>query len=627
MCRSSLLVLTAAFLVGLLGCGGQEPVETERSLDLRRRFQTGSFLPSGLSPGLPEEDREDEPSLAVEARAAGQVLAVPSSGQLVVPVDPFIGEATLALEARVVGDGGASGGSPGESSGGSLAIGYLAAAGQPERLGPETDIGSNWTPVERPWSTTGLELDFLVVEITLNDDQSQVMEIRSPRIHLPGTEDAPVSPPVSQPDGPADRRPDIFIIVLDAARASNFGAYGYERDTSPYIDGFAQESLVFRQAFSECPNTSCSVPNLISGVSFVDAGGPPNWNRLSDDLTSLAEYLVEIGYYTIGLSANPNNSTARNSSQGFDEFHEMWKWEGNRGRHPERRDPHRLSRQAIDALREVDPGQPVFMLLHYVPPHEPYAPTPEFDIFGDPGYDGRVRPGVLFRDVRRGEWTLGPDDIEEMIALYDGNLRMADDAVGEVFAALQTSERWDRSIVLVTSDHGEAFLEHGVQGHNSTLFDEMLHIPFILRLPDGQKPPLVDTDRLTVLTDVVPTILTWVGVEPREEVSGIDLLNDTAFAPPRVIFQRRPGDRRFATRTDKWKGLFNLDRKNPMLFDLSEDPQESQNLIDARPLLHHGFAALLRDQLLAARARNFESSGVELPEEDLRELRSLGYLR
>ena len=108
-----------------------------------------------------------------------------------------------------------------------------------------------------------------------------------------------------------------------------------------------------------------------------------------------------------------------------------------------------------------------------------------------------------------------------MVALYDGNLRMADDAVGEVFAALQADERWDDAIILVTSDHGEAHLEHGVQGHNSTLYDEMLHIPFILRLPGGQAAPRVDTRQLVVLSDVVPTVLGWVGVEPRVEVDGI----------------------------------------------------------------------------------------------------------
>ena len=148
--------------------------------------------------------------------------------------------------------------------------------------------------------------------------------------------------------------------------------------------------------------------------------------------------------------------------------------------------------------------------------------------------------------------------------------------------------------VLITADHGEAFFEHGVQGHNSTLFDEMLHIPFILRLPTGTVADDVDTSQLVILSDVVPTVLGQVGLEANPEVGGIDLLRaDEPAARSRVILHRRGGERHFAARTLRWKALFSWNGRNSMLFDLESDPDELLNLVETRTLLHHGFAALL----------------------------------
>ena len=322
------------------------------------------------------------------------------------------------------------------------------------------------------------------------------LEIRDARLEIERPVESAnltVDDPIQRPEG----TPDVLIIVLDAARASNFGAYGYPRDTTPFIDRLAADALVFTRAFSECPTTSCSIPNLISGIPFLGTGTGRGKDRvLSDDVTTLAQYLSGAGYYTIGFSDNANNAIARNTHRGFDEFHEMWASESRR-RRPERRDPHQLSRRAADAIRAVEPTRPVFAFLHYLPPHKPFAPTPDFDVFGDPDYDGPLKPG-MFREVRRGRQSLTPPDLDEMVALYDGNLRMVDDAVEEIFEALRDEGRWDNAIVLITSDHGEAFFEHGVQGHTSTLYDEMVHIPFILKIPGDHGTSNVDTDQLVI---------------------------------------------------------------------------------------------------------------------------------
>lgn len=214
-----------------------------------------------------------------------------------------------------------------------------------------------------------------------------------------------------------------------------------------------------------------------------------------------------------------------------------------------------------------------------------------------------------------------------MVALYDGSLRMADDAVGVVFDALKEDGRWDDSLILITADHGEAFFEHGVQGHNTTLYDEMIRIPFILRLPDRSVADSANAGRLVILSDVVPTILRRVGLEVRPEVGGQDLFRTTDNPRARALVLRKVKPVEFAVRTLRWKAVFSLSGRKPKLFDLERDPGELANLVDRHPLLHHGFAALVTRARLQSHERSLKVETVGLPQEDLRELRSLGYLR
>ena len=619
-CRVGIVGRCLGVLILLVspGCRDTRGEVAERVIDLGRRFQDASLLPPG-SAARGRPGRYGRGRVALEVTAAGRVFALSSSGSLIVPVDPYTGDADLRFDFRLNRSG--------TSGAGSLTASLIDAHGQRRELAALADPTENWTTADLNLGVGSDDYQFVLLEAVL-DDASHSLRFRRPQLRLKGARGPKASTDPEATTWSAGALPNVVIVVLDAARASNLGIYGYERDTTPTIDGFAAEGLVFRNAFSECPNTSCSIPNLISGIPFVDLGRPEDRNRVSDRIVTLAEYLGGHGYRAIALSANPNNSIPRNTSQGFDEFVEMWAWEGLGG-HPERRDPHRLSRRAIEVMRGVEPTQPVFMLLHYVPPHEPYEPRPEFDVFGDPAYMGPVRPGLLIRKVytRPGQ-TLNPADVGEMIALYDGNLRMADDAVDEVFDALRAEGRWDNSIILVTADHGEAFFEHGVQGHNSTLYDEMLHIPFVLRLPEGRVASYVDTGRLVILSDVVPTILGQLGLEPRGEVGGVDLLLEGDQATSRVIFHRLGGERLLSARTQKWNAVFGLRNDTAMLFDLANDPRELENVVEDSLLIHHGLASLLNGHLREVEAlSDFAAEGVEIPEDDIRALRALGYVQ
>jgi len=600
----------ATVVMGAACASAPDAPSDDTVIDLRPNVELASFVPADSESGPESQSRS-----AVEFNDLAGIVQIATSGVLVAPIALDGADPALGFDIRFRGST--------NTAVGRLDLAILDGDGQLWRLGSLTSDGDEWSETQLALSGVSRKApSFLVFEVALGSP-SVTLEIRGLGLRVDTMEGGDVEPPLRPTPDPL---PDVVVIVLDAARSSNFGAYGYGRDTTPFIDTLATEGVVFRQAFSECPNTSCSMPNLISGIEFVEVGPAGEWHRLDDRMTTLAEYLGQAGYRTIGLSASPNNGKARNNHQGFDEFQELWRWPGHDRNHPEQTDPHRLTRLALDAVQMQDRSTPVFLALHYVPPHEPYKPKPEFDLFGDPDYDGPIEPGMMFRGL-----AARPDDeadLERMVSLYDGNLRMADDAVGQLFDGLRAIGRWQNALVLLTSDHGEAFFEHGRQGHNSTLYDEMLHIPFILRLPGGRRPAGARTDDLVILSDAVPTILGELGIAVDKVVGGVDLLSPSRSAAERVLFHRHTDGRQFAVHTRKWKAILAQTKSRPpMLFDLESDPGEANNLVTKRPLVFQGLASLLRRHMLETQQQGLDSTQVEMPESDIRALRSLGYLR
>lgn len=425
----------------------------------------------------------------------------------------------------------------------------------------------------------------------------------------------------------APEPPDVVVILLDAARPDHMGAYGYHRDTTPAIDRLADEALVFRQIFAQTPYTLASVPTIITGLSFVEHGVLERGQALDDSAVTLAEAFQANGYGTACFSASPNNSVAVNASQGCDEFHELWvgvdreTW----------LDPFRMSRLAIERLGRDEAGKPLFMLLHYVPPHDPYAPAPRFDVFTDPEYAGAADGTIqTIERINEGELSPSPADLEHIVALYDGNLLMADAAVAELLDALGGGGRWDDTIVLVVSDHGEAFFEHGRMGHNATLYDEMTHVPFILKLPARFEPGAVDTDQLGTLEDLLPTLLDAAGIPLPGEVDGRSLLGNRGVTDS-VLMQSAGVDAGNALRTLAWKMIAGPDAGagalNAELYALDRDPDEQTNLIASELDV---FQALDPVRRLRQRLRFGDLATTDsraLSEDDMRALRSLGYIR
>lgn len=436
-------------------------------------------------------------------------------------------------------------------------------------------------------------------------------------------------------------RPNLVLVSIDTLRADHLTAYGYERSTSPEISRLASEGILFEQAFSQSPKTATSHMSLFTGV-YPPAHRVANWGerqvrRLSDDVPTLATLLTRAGYRTEAHTEGGNVSARLGFDQGFEVYQE------HRGAEP----VFAGASRALDRFVRHDVGAraPFFLFIHTFEVHDPYVPPVEFaDRFVEPSYSGDIvgsqgeleslagggnywaRNRVYWNRVDRND----PADIQHLKDLYDAEILFVDSQFAAFRQHLRRLDLEDETIVVVLSDHGEEFLEHGGFLHNA-LFQEILHVPLIFRFPanlglaSGRR-----IQSVVRLVDVVPTLLEVLELPAPEHIQGESLLplveGDETLARP-VFSQWLAGGRIVALRDGEWKYI-RVKRKE-QLFDLSSDPNESVDLLSARQEVLARLQArvdeIIGDSYAFAETRR-TARPPKLDQETREQLEALGYL-
>jgi len=433
-------------------------------------------------------------------------------------------------------------------------------------------------------------------------------------------------PPVSESkpiEAGRNQQVNLVVIILDAARPDHFGCYGSVRPATPSIDRLARESVVFENVVALAPYTLCSVPTMTTGLSFLDHGIVQHHQRLSGASTTLAEVLSEAGYQTAGFSATPNNSRDLGVAQGFEVFKEAWRGVDS----VVALNPLRLVQMAERWLDGCPQERPFFLLVHMVPPHEPYRPGPVFDQFSDPNYEGPADGSqsfmARFNTDPRG---LVSRDLDHTTALYDGNLLKADAAVGHLLDSLRNRKDWGRTVVLVTADHGEALGEHALIGHNKQVYEEMIRVPFILKLPGSLGSQARGmAGRQASLADLAPTLAALAGRKFPGPIAGRNLLSEEPVEPRAMVIRSDHKNPVYGLRTPRWK-LVVRNHVELELFDLWSDPGERNNLAGSRLKVAAGLRQVLLTRL-AVEPLFVAEEKAELDRQDEAMLRTLGYLR
>ncbi len=395
---------------------------------------------------------------------------------------------------------------------------------------------------------------------------------------------SPVSTRKAAPAGvpaAAGNRLNVLLITIDTLRPDHLGAYGYSRNTSPHLDAFARGGTVFDQAYTYWPKTRGSFVAIMTGRLASQSGYGKSHPQLLDFNPTLASTLAAAGYETAAVVDNPNVRRGFGYAKGFARYRETWEetrlaTEMARAR--------AITADGVRFLSAARPGRPFFLWLHYVNPHAPYQPPPPFDtaFLDAAAARGPRLPAVdgVHGGVRKG-WATPGKTLGWYQAQYDGEIAAVDAEVGRVLAALEASAVSDRTLVIVTSDHGESLGEHDYYfDHGEDLFDPSLRIPLLVAGPGvraGQRAEL-----LASTLDLVPTVLDTVKVSYPPDLAGESLL-------PTLRGEGQASRVRLEGQNDRnllgaWDRRFKIvaipleDGARYALYDRERDPGETRDL-------------------------------------------------
>ncbi len=436
--------------------------------------------------------------------------------------------------------------------------------------------------------------------------------------------------------------PNVVLIVVDTLRADRLGSHGNPRGLTPHLDRLAAEGVQFENAQAHAPWTLPSVASLLTSLhpvqhgaggsldlSALERGGAatPRFRALSPEVETLPERFRANGYRTASVVNVDFLGTNFGLARGFDTCDEQWYGSNDRVR---------PATETTDAaLRWIDRGGrgPFFLLVHYFDPHAVYDPPPEYRRrFAAPqdresnAFVFGTREHMLL--LRSGRLVLDPALIERAARLYDGEVAYVDAQIGRLLAELERRGQLDNSIVVVTSDHGEEFLDHGGFEHGHTLYQELTHVPLILSAPGRLAPARVATR--VGLIDVGPTLCELAGIAPPATAAGRSLVPwargaGPGPAEPVLAHGNFWGPALESLIVGPHKLILPADPAGaPEVFDLERDARETTDLVPTRGDL----VSLLVERFGRARerlAREARGVEVELDPARLDLLRTLGY--
>ena len=424
--------------------------------------------------------------------------------------------------------------------------------------------------------------------------------------------------------------PNVLLISIDTLRADHLGAYGYNRPTSTCLDSMAAEGFCFRQAYAPAPWTRPSHASLLTGLYPRNHGAVSFERGIRNDVLCLSEEFAQRGFETAAFVTN-SNLTTPDFRRGFSTF-DYARREG--------REPTSTTERLREYLhRRADLSRPFFIFAHYNDPHADYCARSEVEEKFARPYFGQVTGQINeLIDHTLGKRSMNEEDARRLVDLYDAAICQVDEEVGRLMNDLRNSGLVENTIVVLTSDHGEEFLDHGQLQHSLQLYEETVRVPLIFLLPGS--PGGLELDSPVSLVDVVPTLMDLMGFELSRELDGRSLKPllmaesnvDAALHDRAIFFEAniqhpnletkllQPGFKS-AVRRDSYKLHYDAVSGEYQLYDLAKDPHEREDMVAIKTEVVRSLRQALSVFLLDGES----GMVIEVDDEQRADLRKLGY--
>lgn len=386
-------------------------------------------------------------------------------------------------------------------------------------------------------------------------------------------------------------RPNIIIIVADALRPDHLSCYGYNQPTSPNLDKFAQESVLFKSAFSASPSTVSSIPSILTGLypSFHGTGVDGNILTLNQEIPTLPQVLSREGYTTVGFNTNPYMASKHGYSKGYVSYFDLFP--------SQRKVCSRGTNEEVAKWLENARAQPFFAWIHYMDTHGPYFPRdPYFSQYSSDKPKHQITSFIkcfnqIWSRLQKDSNLITPEERGLLVNCYDSEISYFDQNFNNLLALLKDYSLLDNTAIIVTADHGEEFWEHHRWGHYMRMYDINLHVPLLIRyLPLASERKAISKQVRNI--DIFPTVLDILNIKAGHYLSGLSLvpfISDEGSVPQAPVVSEGGGvhgisvktyvDRVYSLRTPEWKYIKNVTQNKKQLFQLQNDPLELKNLV------------------------------------------------